>query len=99
MAASARRAPPRRACEPETRVIAIPGWEQVVRLKPRPLITATMREAHYAARRFNQPSPLAPELQREIERRAERARQIRQSPTPEYAKAYGQMLTAIDNVQ
>lgn len=85
--------------QPQTRTIPLPGWDDVIHITPRPIITTEMRAAHYAARRRGLPSPLAPELQSEISRRAARARQMQQSPTPEYARAYGQVLTAIDNVQ
>lgn len=85
--------------ETATRTISVPGWDDVVHVQPRPTITPAMREAHYAARRNNQPSPLSGELQQEIQRRADRARSMRSSAAPEYARAYGQVMTALDNVQ
>jgi len=88
-----------RADQVATRRIPVPGWDEVIHLRPRPQITPEMRRAHYEARRRGAPSPLAPELQFEIQRRAEQARSIQNSPTPEYARAYGQVLTAVDNVQ
>lgn len=88
-----------RPSDPAVRTITVPGWDDVVHLTPRPTITPEMREAHYAARRRGAASPLDPILVEEINRRAQRAQSIRTSTTPEYAKAYGQVMTAIDNVQ
>lgn len=81
------------------RTISIPTWDDVIHLTPRPTITPEMRAAHYSALKQGLPSPLDPTLQDEIARRGRRARQMQSSASPEYAKAYGQVMTAIDNVQ
>jgi hypothetical protein len=89
----------RRPGEVIPRAITIPGWDDVLHVVPRPVITPEMRAAYYAAKRLGRPSGLHVDLVDEIERRAARARQIAASPTPRYAQAYGQAMTAIDNVQ
>lgn len=81
------------------RTISVPAWDDVIHLQPRPIITPEMRSAHYEAKRAGKPSPLGDELVGEIERRGRRAASMASSTTPEYAKAYGQVMTALDNVQ
>jgi hypothetical protein len=93
--AAARCAP----ANPSPSTVAIPGWDDVVHIRPRPQISPELREQHYAALRKGEASPLSPELQTELERRSRRARLFNSSASPEYAKAYGQVMTAIDNVQ
>jgi len=89
----------RRATDPDVTQIAIPGWDSVLHIVPRPKITPEMRAAHYAARRAGQTSPLSEPLVEELERKGRQARRIQRSTSPEYAKAFGQVMTSIDNVQ
>ncbi|MGH8908595.1 MAG: hypothetical protein ACRD0K_19375 [Egibacteraceae bacterium] len=84
---------------PQKRAVSIPGWDDVFHVVPAAKATALERDAHYEARRRGQPSPLSEELQASIERRGRRARAMSASAAPEYAKAWGQGLTALDNVQ
>jgi hypothetical protein len=81
------------------RAVSIPGWDDFVHIVPHPTVTPEMRAAHYAATRRGQPSPLNPDLVDELERRRTRARRIQSSASPPWARAYGQALTAVDNVQ
>jgi hypothetical protein len=93
------RAVRRRPEDADVRSINIPGWDDVVHAIPRPRATRDEKDAHYAAKRAGQASPLNPDLQFEIERRGRQARAIQQSASPGYAQAAGQVLTALDNVQ
>jgi len=84
---------------PQKRAVSIPGWDDVFHIVPQARASREERDAHYAARRRGQPSPLSEELQASIERGGRRARSMARSPAPEYAKAAGQALTALDNIQ
>ncbi|MDP3940546.1 MAG: hypothetical protein Q8R92_20720, partial [Deltaproteobacteria bacterium] len=89
----------RRYDDPAPRQITIPAWDDVIHVVPQPQITPAMREAHYSAIRAGVPSPLSTDLQDNIAARGRRARLMNNAASPEYAKAYGQVMTAIDNVQ
>lgn len=96
----ARRAAPRVApSDPTTVTVAIPNWDDVFRIQPRPQVGPELSQRHYAAIRAGNPSPLAPELQEELKRRQTRWRLLQTSAQPAYARAYGEVMTAIDNVQ
>ncbi len=89
-------------CAPDQlapRAVKMPGWDDVVHVVPRVRVTPEQRASHYDALRHGQDSPLAPELQDELRRLGRRARAMQATPTPEWAKTYGQAMTAIDNVQ
>jgi hypothetical protein len=88
-----------RPSSPTVRTITVPGWDDVVHITPRPTITPEMRNVYYAAKRQGVSSGLDPVIVEEIQRRSRRAQSIQTSTAPEYAKAYGQVMTAIDNVQ
>ncbi len=89
----------RRAQDSNVRQITIPAWDDVIHVIPQPMITPAMREAHYSAIRAGRPSPLSIDLQDNIAARGRRARLMNNAASPEYAKAWGQVMTAIDNVQ
>lgn len=89
----------RRWDDPAPRQITIPAWDDVIHVVPQPQITPAMREAHYGALRAGRPSPLSADLQDNIAARGRRARLMNNAASPEYAKAWGQVMTAIDNVQ
>ncbi|MFQ5844774.1 MAG: hypothetical protein ACE5JG_07280 [Planctomycetota bacterium] len=80
-------------------VVRIPRWDDVVHLRPRVQITPNERRDHFRALRENRPSPLSSEKVGELERRRGVFTAIRDAAQPEYSKAWGQVLTAIDNVQ
>jgi len=95
---SARRARSRaRSGLPNT--VSLPGWDDVIHLTPRPTITEADRREYFAAQRERRPSQLAPETAAEIGRRRERAARMASSAAPVYSSAFGQMLTALDNIQ
>jgi len=79
--------------------VSLPGWDDVIHLTPRPTITEADRREHFAALREQRPSTLAPETTAEIGRRRERAARAASSSAPAYSGSFGQMLTALDNVQ
>jgi len=79
--------------------VSLPGWEDDIHLTPRPTITDADRREFFAARRERRPAALAPETTAEITRRRERAQRAARSAAPPFAAAFGQMLTALDNVQ
>lgn len=81
------------------RAIVVPGWDDVIHIRPRVQVSAEERSFHYEALKAGRASPLSGEKVEQLERNRVRARAMRQSASPEYAKAYGQVLTAIDNVQ
>ena len=82
-----------------TRYINVPGWDDVIRVAPKERLTRQELEAHREARAQGRASPLSTDrLAVHGERIAEM--QGRQNSTsPEYAKNWAQMQTAVDNVQ
>jgi len=82
-----------------TFTIAVPRTGDIFHFSPRVAVTPDERSAHFAALRAGQPSPLSQEQKDELARRRRVSAAIRDSATPEYAQSFGQMLTAIDNIQ
>ena len=83
----------------DVRQINIPGWDDIIHVVPQPRATQDEKDAHYAAKRRGDPSPLHPDLEASIDRRSRKVRAIQASASPAYAQAYGQVMTALDNVQ
>jgi hypothetical protein len=83
----------------ETKQINIPGWDDVVRLSPKYKPTAQENQEYYAARRERRPANLDPSVVAAMDRNAQRRDAIRRSAQPEWAKGWGSILTALDNVQ
>lgn len=81
-----------------TATIRVPGWDDIVRVGPRPIVTPEDRIIQRDFERRGIPSPLAPEVQQEIRRRREVAKSIANSPVPEYQQGVASALTAVDNV-
>ncbi len=79
--------------------VTIPGWDDTIHLAPRTALSPNDVRAHFRAQRRGEPSPLTPQQQAELERRQKIRERIQNSASPDYAQAFGQMLTAIDNVQ
>jgi hypothetical protein len=79
--------------------VSLPGWDDVIHLTPRPTIGAAERTEFYAAQRERRPAELPAETIAEIGRRRDRAAVAASSAAPPYSAAFGQMLTALDNVQ
>jgi hypothetical protein len=84
---------------PESRYINVPGWNDVIQIGPRDRVTPEERALHYRALREGRPSPLPAERLAQLGRERARLESMRNSATPEYIKALGQIATAIDNVQ
>ena len=79
--------------------VSLPGWDEVIHLTPRTPVTDADRREYYSAQRARRPADLSVDTATEIERRRARARQMASSSSPAYSAAFGQMLTALDNVQ
>jgi len=79
--------------------INIPGWDDFIKLGPETPASREEWQAHFAATRAGQRSPLDPALAASIERRAARRESMRRSITGDELTGWGQMLTALDNVQ
>ena len=79
--------------------VNIPGWDDVIKLGPRYQATDAERAAYYGARRTGAKPNISGEAFAALEAgRAQRDR-IRTSAQPGYAQAFGEILTAVDNVQ
>jgi hypothetical protein len=79
--------------------INIPNWNGIIRTGPRPQLTADDWTVQRAAERAGTASPLSADVQGEIARRRDFARNIPQSATPEYMGGLSQFINAVDNVQ
>jgi hypothetical protein len=79
--------------------INVPSWNGIIRTGPRPIVSDADWATQRAFERAGQPSPLSAELQAEIGRRRDLARNIPQSATPEYMAGLSQFVNASDNVQ
>lgn len=82
-----------------TFTIAVPRTGEIFHFTPRVTVTPEERAAHFAALRAGRPSPLSQEQQGELARRRRVSAAIREAAAPEYAQSFGQILTAIDNIQ
>lgn len=81
------------------RVVEIPGWNDVIHVRPRLQVTSEQRALYYQARRSGAQSFLAPEVVSEIQRREARRDAMSRSAQPEFDRAWGSVMTATDNVQ
>ena len=79
--------------------INIPNWSGTFRAGPRPLVTADDWAVQRAAEKAGTASPLSADVQGEMARRRDYARNIPQSATPEYMGGLSQFINAVDNVQ
>jgi hypothetical protein len=79
--------------------INIPNWDGIIRAGPRPQLTPDDWAVQRAAEKAGTASPLSAEVQAEIARRRDFARNIPQSATPEYMGGLSQFINAVDNVQ
>ena len=79
--------------------INLPNWDGIIRAGPRPIVTPEDWATQRAFERAGRPSPLSAEIQAEIGRRRDFARNIPQSATPEYMGGLSQFVNASDNVQ
>lgn len=81
------------------RTISIPGWDDVIHLRPRLQPTDAQREEYWRARAAKQTPNLAPTVVAELDRRRVRTEQSRTSAAPGWNQGFSAVLTAIDNVQ
>lgn len=79
--------------------VTIPGWDDIIHIQPRPQPTPAQVNEYWRARRANRDPDLPPDIRDELDRKREVTRRIRTSASPEYAKAFGSILTSLDNVQ
>lgn len=82
-----------------THLITIPGWDQVVHLGPRPEVPPGAWKEFYAAQREHRPANLSQETLSEIGARLGSIQAQQNSAQPPWAQSWGQIMTAIDNVQ
>jgi len=88
-----------RARAGQQNTVSLPGWDSVVHITPRLVPTAAQRDEYYRARRERRAPNLPADVINAIEARRASAQRIATSAAPPYAQAWGQMLTALDNVQ
>ena len=79
--------------------INVPAWDGIIRVGPRPIVTPEDWATQRAAERAGVASPLSAEIQGEIARRRDFARNIPNSATPDYMAGLSQYINAVDNVQ
>lgn len=76
-----------------------PGWDDVLVLGPRPVVSKDQWRLYFAEQRGGPDARLSPEIRNEINRKLRTMDRIKNSPTPFWAREVGRALTAIDNVQ
>lgn len=81
------------------RVVQIPGWDDVLHVRPRLPVTKDQAYEYYRATRRGFAPNLSPEVLHEMRRRAARQDAMARSPQPNFDRAWGSVMTAIDNVQ
>jgi hypothetical protein len=79
--------------------INIPGWDDVIHIAPRTQLDQERVRDHFAGLRRGEPGILTGAELAEMDRRRGVRDRIREAAQPDYSKAFGQVLTAIDNVQ
>lgn len=82
-----------------TKQINVPGWDDIIHVAPRYEPTAAERSEYYAARRERRAPSLSPQALAAIDANRAQVERIRNSAQPEWAQAWGSIMTAIDNVQ
>jgi hypothetical protein len=83
----------------ETATINIPGWDEIIKLGPRYQPNDAERSEYYAAAREKRASNLSADAKASMDYSAALRERIRTSAQPGYAQAWGEILTAVDNVQ
>lgn len=79
--------------------INVPNWDGIIRVGARPVVTPDDWAVQRAAEKAGTASPLSAEIQAEMARRRDFARNIPQSATPQYMGGLSQFINAVDNVQ
>jgi len=81
------------------KLVEIPRWDDVIKVQPRLQVTSEQRDEYWRATRTGRTPNLPPEAIQEIERRRGRREAMQRSAQPEFDRAWGSVMTAIDNVQ
>jgi hypothetical protein len=90
----------RRTLQPgETATVTIPGWDQIIKLGPRYQPNVTERKAYYDALRGGYAPDISREARAAMDYSMAAREAMRTSAQPGYAQAFGEVLTAVDNVQ
>jgi len=79
--------------------INIPGFNDVIHIKPKATISPDEMAAHRFALKRGLPSPLDPEQQRLLQYKKFRFLAALASPTPTWLKNYGAVATSLDNLE
>jgi len=81
------------------KLVEVPRWDDVIKLEPRLAVTAEQRDEYWRAVRAGRDPQLGAETIQEIERRRAKRDAMARSAQPEYDRAWGSVMTAVDNVQ
>ncbi len=83
----------------KARVVAIPEWQDVLHVQARTPVTAEQKDEYWKAVKERRGVNLPADVTHEIERRRAKIEAMRLSPQPEFDRAWGAVMTALDNVQ
>jgi hypothetical protein len=83
----------------ESATVNIPGWDEVIKLGPRYQPTTAERKQYYDGLRTGNFGNLSGEAKGAMDYSMAARERIRTSAQPGYAQAWGEVLTAVDNVQ
>jgi hypothetical protein len=83
----------------ETATVSIPGWDEIVHIGPRYQPTTAERAEYYQARRENRTPGISQDALTSLQYGSAVRERIRTSAQPGYSQAFGEILTAVDNVQ
>src|SRR6266571_2394587 len=81
------------------RLVQIPAWDDVLHISPRLAVTPEQTAEYRRSARAGFTPSLPPEVSQELARREARYDAMQRSPQPEFDRAWGSVMTAIDNVQ
>lgn len=81
------------------REVNIPQWDDIIHLRPRLQVTRAERNEFFSALRDGRAPNLSPETAHEIRRRERFIDHLKRTPQPGYARGFGAVNTAMDNVQ
>lgn len=81
------------------RTITVPGWDQVIKLGPAPVLLPEHWANYFASERTGQPSKNDPAITYRIGQILAMKEAARTSALPGWSRSIGEIMTAIDNVQ
>jgi len=82
-----------------TDYLQIPGWDDIVHIKPRPQITEEQIKEHRRRLKAHEATNLSRDQQQELQKRRERYLRIKKSPTPEIVRSISTIMTALDDAE